>query len=86
MLDGTQYFECDCGSVEHTLRFVLDKDDKQIHTEIYLNQYRSWLMRIWVGIRYIFGYKCKCGEWDCWMLSKDDAIRLRDMCNEIIDS
>jgi len=27
MLDGTHYFECACGSDEHTIRFTLDKED-----------------------------------------------------------
>ena len=86
MLDGTHYFECSCGSTEHTIRFTIDKGDKELHTDIYLNQWRPFWKRVWVGIRYIFGYKCKYGEWDCWILNEDDTTRLRDMCNELIDS
>ncbi len=86
MLDGTHYFECRCGSTEHTIRFTLDKEDNELHTDIYLNQWRPLWKRIWVGIKYIFGYKCKYGDWDCWILNKDDAKRLRDMCSEFIDS
>jgi len=86
MLDGTHYFECKCGSSEHTLRFVLDKDDKEIYTEVYLNQWRSFPKRLWLGIKYIFGYKCRYGNWDCWELHENDIERLRDMCNELLDS
>jgi hypothetical protein len=86
MLDGTHYFECKCGSSEHTLRFVLDKDptDPGIHTEIYLNQWRPWWKQAWIGLKYMFGYPCRYGHWDCWILSDDDAKRLRDMCDEYL--
>jgi len=86
MLDGTHFFECDCGSSEHTLRFILDNEEKEIYTEVYLNQYRSFSKRLWVGIKYIFGYKSKYGHWDCWNLCKEDAARLRDMCGKFIDN
>ena len=84
MLDGSHYFECACGSSEHTLRFTLDKEDKEIYTDVYLNQYRAWYMRLLVGIKYIFGYKCKYGHWDNWILYEPDIIRLRNMCDELI--
>jgi len=84
MLDGAHYFECKCGSTEHTLRFTFDKGNKELYTDIYLNQWRPLWKRILVGIKYIFGYKCKYGEWDCWVLNKADAKRLRDMCNDFI--
>jgi hypothetical protein len=81
MLDGTEYFDCICHSPEHTLRFVLDldTDDPIIYTEIFLNQYRPWYKRIWVAIKYIFGYKCKYGHWDSWELKIEDAKRLAQM-------
>lgn len=87
MLDGTHFFECRCGSSEHTLRFVLDKDpeDPGIHTEIYLNQWQSWWKRAWIGMKYMLGYSCRYGHWDCWIeLSDEDAKRLRDMCDEYL--
>jgi hypothetical protein len=81
MLDGNEYFDCICHSPEHTLRFALDldSDDPVIYTEIFLNQYRSWYKRIWIAIKYIFGYKCKYGHWDCWELKIEDAKRLSEM-------
>ena len=88
MLDGTHFFECDCGSDEHTLRFTLDKDpeDPGIHTSIFLNDWRPWWKRLYVGIRYALGYKCKYGHWDAWILRRSDAIRLRAMLNDFIGS
>lgn len=85
MLDGTEYFECRCSSVEHTLRFVLDlsPDDPGIHTEVYLGAYPWGWKRIWTGLRYIFGYKTQYGAWDCFLLKPEDAPRLRAMLDRL---
>jgi len=85
MLDGTHYFECRCGSDEHTLRFTLDKKEKEIHTSIFLNDYYPWWKRVWVGFRYACGYKCRYGHWDCWILRQEDADRLRTMLDELCE-
>ncbi|MGA1842993.1 MAG: hypothetical protein ACMUIS_00335 [bacterium] len=84
MLDGSHYFECKCGSDEHTLRFTLDKNDKEIYTSVFLNQYRNVFKRIFVAIKYIFGYKCKYGHWDCWLMRDEDAQNLLKMLNEYL--
>lgn len=61
MLDGAHYFSCDCGEMDHTLRFVLDLDEHSeircptIYTDIRLNHYLPWYRRVWIGIKYIFG-------------------------------
>ena len=89
MLDGSHYFECRCGSDEHTLRFTLDIADldyKEIYSSVFLNQWRPWWKRVWAAIRYVFGYKCKYGHWDCWTMDENDATRLRDMCEEFINA
>ena len=82
-LDGTHYFECACGSDEHTLRFILDKEEKKIYTTIFLNHYDQWYKRLWRGIKYIFGYKCKYGHWDVWTLRYEDIDRLKEVLNKI---
>ena len=75
MIDfNTEYFDCKCSSPEHTLRFVYDEDD--IYIEIYLRQYRNFFKRIWIAIKYIFGYKCQYGDWDCFILKEDDIQRM----------
>ena len=83
----TEYFDCICTSIEHTIRFVLSfyEDDPEIHLEVYLNQYRNVFKRMWTAIKYIFGYKCKYGHWDCWELSSiEDAERLKDILEKYI--
>jgi hypothetical protein len=40
MSNGTYFYECACGSDEHTIRFTLNKDEKEIYLSVFLNQYR----------------------------------------------
>jgi hypothetical protein len=81
-----RYFECACHSDEHRLVFQLDLDDK--HPEIYVSQFmhhwNPWWKRVWIAIRYVFGYKCKYGHFDCWIMKPEDAEKLRSMLDEFI--
>lgn len=81
-----EFFVCGCGSDEHTLRFIYIGTDggkyddmPDLYTSVFLNDYRSFFKRLLVGIKYIFGYKCKYGHWDTFTLAGvEDAKRLRD--------
>lgn len=79
MLDGSYFFECKCGSDDHTLRFTLDKEDREIYTSVFLNNYRNIFKRLFIAIRYIFGYKCEYGHWDCWIMRNEDVQNLSKM-------
>ena len=85
MLDGTHFFECECGADEHTLKFVYDKTDNELYLSVFLNQYRSWWKRIYIAIQYVFGYKCKYGHWDNWTMTSGDASRLHKLLEQVID-
>ncbi len=95
MLDGSHYYECSCGSSEHTLKFILDFDrygegttdhDPMIYTEVYLNDWQPLWKRIWVAVRYVFGYRCRYGHWDCFNMRPQDAVQLRDMLDTFINA
>ena len=45
---------------------------KDLIFTVHLNQYRNFFKRFWTGIKYIFGYKCKYGQWDCFELKHSD--------------
>ena len=82
LLDGSYFFECKCGTDEHTLRFTLDKKDREIYTSIFLNNYRNIFQRLFVAIKYIFGYKCEYGHWDCWIMRDEDIQELSKMLKD----
>ena len=85
MLDGTEYFECDCGSDEHTIRFTLDLDEDcpTIYTSQYLTP-MPFRKRLWMGLKYIFGYRSRFGEFGNYLMRPDDAERLKNMLDRLV--
>lgn len=65
---------------EHMLKFV--DDDEDFYVSIFLNQYRGFFKRLWVAVKYVFGYKCRYGHWDTWNLRFEDIDRLQTMLAE----
>lgn len=75
----TEFLDCMCDSEAHVLRFKLDThdpDDVELYTSVFLNQYRGFFHRLWIAVKYLFGYKCRHGHWDCTVLKVEDANRL----------
>jgi len=97
MLDGTYFFECYCYHSEHTVKFVLDKGYYELDTgeeserkEPRLSIYvflstRGFFHRLWKGIKYIFGYKCRYGHFGNWTLHEDDLEKLENMVKDYKD-
>ena len=83
MLNGSYYFECGCHSAEDILNFVLckEKNYKEIYLTIFLDN-GPWWERLWLGLKYIFGYKCKYGHFNCWTMNEEDAQRLKKMIED----
>ena len=87
MKQEIHYFDCDCKGSEHTLKFIFDHAPEsdnldwppELWTEIYLHDWRGFCKRCWVGLKYIFGYKCKYGHWDTWLLDPKDCDRLFEL-------
>jgi len=66
---------CDCYSPEHTLRYMWDPDHRRLYTEVYLRP-KVWYKRLWVGLKYIFGYTSMHGHWDCTLMDEDSMGQL----------
>lgn len=82
-----EYFfvSCDCGSCDHQMRFTFDKGNGEYYCEcgvfldIFLSQYHNFWGRLWLGIKYIFGYKSSFGHFDCVMMRDQDLVKLKEM-------
>jgi hypothetical protein len=87
MLDGTEYFECQCHSDEHAVTFTLSLDDEmpEIYLSVYMDNRRGFWRRLWLGLRYAFGYQSKYGAFGNWTLQPSDAERLRSMLDKLIE-
>ena len=73
-----KYLECCCNSMEHILRLSYFADEPDyIYIEFYLNQY-PWYKRVWIAIKYIFGYRSKFGEFGEFIFTSEKAKEFKD--------
>lgn len=72
-----EIFICECGSLEHSYAFWYDEETKDIHFMPHLISYRNFFKRIWVAIKYIFGYQCRYGHFDSMIINPEDIKKLR---------
>jgi len=71
-----EYMECRCMSPEHLLKFHLDLEDGDLCVDFHLANYLPWYKRIWVGVKYAFGYKSKYGDFDEFIFKDEDIDNL----------
>ena len=86
-----EYFECECHSQEHLLRFQYyierwgDIEEDGIYVSVLLSSGTFW-QRLKAAVPFLFGYECKYGHWDGTLLQRKDAERLRDLVNRWLES
>lgn len=81
---SSEYFECACSCDEHRLVFTFDPEDQEIYLSTFLAGGRFW-ERLKRGVKYIFGYKCKYGHFDCTVFKPRDIIRLKNLMQSFED-
>lgn len=79
----SEYFECVCFSPEHRIVMTLDPTDGELFFETHLRTWSFW-KRVFIAIKYIFGYKSKFGDFDNLSIVREED--LNRMCNLIIES
>lgn len=76
-----ELFICQCYNVEYQLIFSYFPDDEDKDVSVYLTpEYNIW-KRIWMVIKYIFGYKSMYGHFDEFIFKKSDADKLQKVVN-----
>ena len=71
----TDIFVCQCHSMEHQVNFF--HSDDLLYVYIHLNN-RGFFHRLKRGLRYIFGYSSRFGEWDEFIFKLEDEDKLRE--------
>ena len=69
---------CQCNSIEHQISFnwIEDKElEGEVYMEIHLAKLSFW-DRLKHGVKYIFGYRCRYGDFDEVILKKEDVHKL----------
>ena len=78
------HFDCVCDSDEHVFVVRMDREEGEMYTSVHLNGYLPWYKRAWYALRYVFGYHCRYGHWDCVLLDEVRATKLRDTCDKAL--
>ena len=80
---------CECHSTDHQiiLSYSEDVDDKgniypMCYAHIHLSKHSFW-KRFVHGIKYIFGYRCRYGEFDEFIFNPEDAPKLQNLVNHL---
>lgn len=73
------YLDCQCECLEHVIRLQYDPENGDINLDVHLTMHEKWYQRVWLAIRYVFGFRSKFGEYDCTMLKVTDYVAVRKM-------
>jgi len=80
-----EIFVCDCHSLEHIYSIWYEEDYNNLFIEPALSTPNNIFLRIWVAIKYIFGYKCVYGPFDSLIINVDDMPRLKEYLDKVIN-
>ena len=77
-MEKKEVFFCACEKSEHQLvvRWFDDEKPSVVYCEVHLAELPP-LKRLWLGIKYIFGYKSKYGHFQEFIFKNEDAYRLQ---------
>lgn len=78
----THFFDCECMSPEHVIRFMIDSDDSSkycpdLYLEVQLNKL-SFFKRLTIGIKYILGINVS-DYWECTIIKKEDVFEIKQL-------
>jgi len=68
---------CSCHSIEHTITYHINPEDKKVYTSIFLHQNKSFYKRILIAIKYIFGYNSQYSYWDYLSADRKKILELK---------
>lgn len=72
---NNEIFICECYNVEHQVVFRYLNDEAIVYMSTHLVKMPFW-ERLWHGLRYIFGYRSRYGDFDEFIFNPNDAERL----------
>lgn len=65
---------CRCENTEHQMVFRTVEDCDEVYVTIFLRPL-SWWRRVVHGIKYIFGHRCRYGDFDEMILRPSDVSK-----------
>ncbi len=76
-------FICSCHSLEHQLAVWYDKEECAIFVEPHLIAHEGFFKRLWIGLKYAFGYKSRFGHFDETILEGKELKRMMRFLNKV---
>lgn len=78
------YIECDCGSQEHSIRFIIFSNDEYLVVWTFLLSRIGFFKRFWNALKYIFSYRRRYGHFEETLLNPAQVEQLRDLLNQAL--
>jgi hypothetical protein len=88
-MEKNEIIICDCYSTEHQMVVFYDSDENDEgvkHPMCYIHVHlvkKPFLKRLVHGIKYIFGYKCRFGAFDEFIINPDDVHRFQNIVDHL---
>ena len=70
---------CDCHSPEHQFIIIKATRDQDVWLEIHLSQQPGFFNRLWIGLKYAFGYRSRYGDFDSILVSPEDQAKIVEL-------
>lgn len=74
---------CNCHSADHQVVVSYDTEENIVFLHIHLTTHRNFFQRLWIGFKYAFGFKCRYGAWDEFILNPKDAPKIEKILNTL---
>lgn len=79
--ENRETFICECGSLEHQITVYYDDEERSLYFYPHLITYDNFFKRLWVGLKYAFGYKSRYGAWDEVIMDPNNQEKLKRFLN-----
>lgn len=76
---------CACFNVEHQMIIEYDEEDNLAYVEYHLAKLPFW-KRLWHGIKYIFGYRSKYGDFDEMIITDKYGEYLKELGEKLLNN
>lgn len=78
----TNFFSCECGSLNHTFFISVDEDSCYISVHLYP---KSFFERVIHAVKYIFGFRSKYGDFEEILINKEDVKDIINILNNYLN-
>jgi hypothetical protein len=79
---------CDCNDLEHSIHLFSDRDPeyRRVYMLVHLSPVFGFFKRVVSGFKYMFGYRCKFGDFSEVCLDDDEVRKYIKFLTEHLES